>query len=104
VAVVHQHHHLNNMIIPLEVIFHWPAPNYINPDSRGPALWIVSAIFLTAATFSVGVRLWTRIFIRKWFGPDDLLIVLAYVCLHYLLYSVLRASSVFDLNADLFLL
>jgi hypothetical protein len=67
------------MIIPLEVILDWPQPNYINPDSRGPALWVVSSIFFTAATFTVVVRLWTRVFIRKWFGPDDLLIVLAYV-------------------------
>jgi hypothetical protein len=67
------------MIIPIEVILGWPAPNYINPDTRGPESWIVSAIFLAAATFSVGVRLWTRVFIRKWVGPDDLLIVLAFV-------------------------
>jgi len=66
------------IIIPIEVIATWPAPNYINPVRRGPELWIVSCIFLSIATLCVGARLYSRIFIRRWFGADDALIIIAY--------------------------
>ena len=61
----------------------WPAPNYVNPQTRGPQLWIVSSIFLSIATLCVAFRLYTRIHVRSWFGPDDGLVLIAYVSLSY---------------------
>lgn len=64
---------------PLAVASHWPVPNYADPVTRGPELWILTAIFLFAATCCVAVRLYWRIFLRRWLGLDDLLVVLALV-------------------------
>jgi glucan phosphoethanolaminetransferase (alkaline phosphatase superfamily) len=65
--------------IPLAVAFGWPAPNYTDPVTRGPELWIVTGLFLFAATLCVSIRLYWRIFLRRWLGIDDILIVLALV-------------------------
>ena len=62
-----------------EAVASWPAPNYVNPERRGPELYIVNGIFFFLASVTVTVRLYARIHIRKWFGPDDLFIVLAFV-------------------------
>ena len=67
--------------IPARIMLAWPVPNYVNPQKKGPEIWIVSSIFVAFATFCVGMRLYTRVFIRRWFGLDDALILLAYVCL-----------------------
>jgi len=65
--------------IPLTVFLSWPDPNYVNPQTRGPAIWILSPIFLSLATLCISARLYTRIFVRHWFGPDDALIIIAWV-------------------------
>ena len=57
----------------------WPPPNYENPETRGPELIIVNSVFLAFATVFIGMRLYTRIFVKKWFGLDDVFIILAYV-------------------------
>lgn len=65
--------------IPLKVFFSWPQPNYTNPETRGPALIIVNAVFISLCTITLFLRLYTRIFIKRWFGSDDVFIILAYV-------------------------
>ncbi|KAF2666783.1 hypothetical protein BT63DRAFT_457739 [Microthyrium microscopicum] len=65
--------------VPLAVLLKWPLPNYINPETRGSEVWAVSFIFLILSTICVGLRLYTRVFVRKWIGPDDLLILIAYL-------------------------
>jgi endonuclease/exonuclease/phosphatase (EEP) superfamily protein YafD len=65
---------------PLSVILTWPKPNYDDPIKRGPEMYIISAIFLTIATLALGTRLYARLFVRRWFGLDDVFVVLAYVC------------------------
>jgi hypothetical protein len=62
-----------------EVVATWPKPNYVNPERRGPELYIVNTIFFTMATIAVLIRLYTRLFVRKWFGLDDWLILFAWV-------------------------
>ena len=57
----------------------WPHANYVDPPTRGPELFIFTAIFLFLATVAVGIRLYTRIVIRRWFGVDDAFIILSYV-------------------------
>lgn len=68
--------------IPIEVYVSWPRANYTNPVQRGPAIYIVCAVSLIIMTFALGLRIWVRVFQRRWFGQDDVFILLAYVCLH----------------------
>lgn len=65
--------------IPPNVILSWPTPNYTNPTTRGNALLIVNVAFISIAITVVGLRLYTRIWIKRWFGTDDAFIVLALV-------------------------
>jgi hypothetical protein len=58
----------------------WPKPNYVDPVRRGPALYIVNGIFFSLATTAVFLRMYTRIFVRKWFGIDDAAILAGWVC------------------------
>lgn len=69
--------------IPPEVLLSWPVPNYDNPKTRGDALLIVNGIFISLATITVILRLYTRVFIKRWFGMDDFFIMLALVCHHH---------------------
>jgi len=64
---------------PVEVILSWPPANYINPVTRGPALIVVNAIFLSIATIVIILRVYSRLFVRKWWGWDDVFICLAYL-------------------------
>jgi hypothetical protein len=66
--------------IPLEVMLHWPVPNWQNPETRSNLqLYFASSIFLALSIGCVLVRLYSRIFVRRYFGLDDVFIVLAFV-------------------------
>jgi hypothetical protein len=60
---------------PPEVIDSWPKPNYVDPETRGPALVIVSIILASMGLLMVTARLYARYFITKAPGWDDALIV-----------------------------
>src|SRR4051812_2921558 len=62
---------------PVDVLLSWPTPNYEDPVTRGPALVIVNSIFVALAVSTVAARLYTRIVIKRWFGIDDVFILLA---------------------------
>ncbi|KAI1854904.1 hypothetical protein JX265_002543 [Neoarthrinium moseri] len=64
---------------PSSISANWPAPNYVNPETRGPAGKIVGITLVSIATVIIVLRLYTRHFISKGFGLDDILIVLSYV-------------------------
>jgi hypothetical protein len=64
---------------PASVLSTWPPPNYVNPIKRGPVIYIIPAICLGLSTTVVFTRLYARLFIRRWFGLDDLLIILAWL-------------------------
>lgn len=57
-----------------EVIASWPKPNYVNPDTRGPALTVVNIVFIVLVFIVVGLRYYTRIRITRSFGIDDYVI------------------------------
>lgn len=63
----------------LAVIQSWPKPNYINPETRGPALTIVNIIFIILVFLIVGLRYYTRLRITRSFGTDDIVIGLSVV-------------------------
>ncbi|KAG9777535.1 hypothetical protein ABEF93_000394 [Exophiala dermatitidis] len=62
---------------PPSVVASWPRPNYIDPDTRGPALEYICIIFSAVAVVVLAARLYSRLFITRAPGLDDLLAVLA---------------------------
>ncbi|EKG21253.1 hypothetical protein MPH_01396 [Macrophomina phaseolina MS6] len=84
--------------IPLSVLFSFPTPNYVDPVTRGPALIIVNAIFLSLCTIALLLRLYTRVFIKRWFGSDDVFIILAYISTVALTINVIIANVHFYWN------
>jgi len=74
--------------VPEAVSQSWPAPNYAHPVRRGPELYIISSFFLLLAVMAVGVRLYTRIMVRRWVGPDDGLVIIALVSFLNLFFCV----------------
>jgi hypothetical protein len=69
--------------IPPDVLASWPPSNYVNPARYDLGITIVSPVLLAVATLFVAVRLYARIFVRRWFGPDDLLVLISWVSLPY---------------------
>jgi hypothetical protein len=61
------------------VILTWPTPNYDNPPTRGEALVIVNSLLIALVVIVVGLRMYTRLTIKRWFGLDDIFILLALV-------------------------
>jgi len=70
-------------LVPPSVVALWPKPNYENPETRGPEVTIVGSVFLALATLAVGIRLYTRIFVRHWIGLDDILVAISLVSIEY---------------------
>jgi hypothetical protein len=62
---------------PPEVIASWPNPNYVDPQTQGPALVYLCIILSAIGICVVTARLYGRLFITKAIGFDDALIVLA---------------------------
>lgn len=64
----------------LEAVAQWPPGNYQIPsEQRGPAIYYVAGVFLSIATASLAARMYSRLWIRRYFGPDDALILFAWV-------------------------
>lgn len=64
-----------------EEVANWPEPNLINPETRGPEIYIIYAIFAFAATAAVAMRFYIRVFERRWVGADDWMLGFAYLCM-----------------------
>ncbi|KAI0480077.1 hypothetical protein GGR56DRAFT_252280 [Xylariaceae sp. FL0804] len=64
---------------PPDVIAKWPEPNYVNPETRGPAANIVGSILLLLATMILAIRLYTRKSLTSGLGLDDILMALAWL-------------------------
>ncbi|KAF1988795.1 hypothetical protein K402DRAFT_419144 [Aulographum hederae CBS 113979] len=62
---------------PSEVLEAWPAPNYVDPETRGPALYVVTGLFSAFVLLAISLRLYARLVIRRWFGADDVFILLS---------------------------
>jgi hypothetical protein len=65
--------------IPIAEILKWPTPNYVNPETRGNGLLVVNTVFLVLTLVAVTLRIYTRVFVQKWFGLDDTLALFALV-------------------------
>ena len=66
--------------IPVSVMITWPRPNYVDPETRGNSIIYVLSPFLFVSATTVGLRLYTRTVVNRWFGWDDVLIILGLVC------------------------
>lgn len=64
---------------PIEEILSWPTPNYVDPETRGPVLAAINHTFLALCVVLVAARIYTRLRIVRWFGWDDVLIIVALV-------------------------
>lgn len=62
-----------------ELLATWPKPNYVDPVTRGSLIYIVNGIFFGLASLAIVIRLYARIFVRRWVGLDDYLIIIAWV-------------------------
>ncbi|KAF2008119.1 hypothetical protein P154DRAFT_419755, partial [Amniculicola lignicola CBS 123094] len=60
---------------PLEVMLSWPAPNYIDPPTRGRAVLFLACIFGPLSLAMLIARLWVRIKIQHSAGWDDWLMM-----------------------------
>jgi hypothetical protein len=65
--------------IPSHVLSSWPIPNYANPHTQGNAVIVVATLFPVLSLIFVALRVYTRSVIKRFFGLDDALIVLALV-------------------------
>lgn len=81
-----------------EIIEGWPAPNYVDPVTRGPALTIVNIIFIILVFLVVGLRFYTRLRITHSFGQDDVVIGLSVIPTFALTVVVLTADNNFGWN------
>jgi hypothetical protein len=65
----------------VEQMAHWPAPNYINPSTRVPAVIAVMVVFTTLMVPFLITRIYIRLKIRGGVKLDDWIILTAAVCI-----------------------
>lgn len=65
--------------IPLSVIFSWPAPNYVNPPTKGGGVDALAGTLGVFMLITVGLRYYVRLRVKRWFGFDDAFIGMALV-------------------------
>jgi hypothetical protein len=64
--------------IPLKVYAAWPAPNLVNPVTRGSELLVTNIVFIILVTFSIVIRVMSR-WKQARPGIDDIFIIIAYI-------------------------
>ncbi|AEO67364.1 uncharacterized protein THITE_14465, partial [Thermothielavioides terrestris NRRL 8126] len=62
---------------PPEAVASWPPPNYVDPQTRGPALIIVVIALFSVVLVCLSLRLYVRLGIMNKSGLDDWLMVVA---------------------------
>lgn len=62
-----------------EIMESWPAPNFVDPVTRGPGLTVVNIIFIILVFVVVGLRYYTRLRITRSFGLEDWVIGISLV-------------------------
>ncbi|KIW05906.1 uncharacterized protein PV09_03100 [Verruconis gallopava] len=63
---------------PPEQLAKFPPPNYEHPQTRGNGVVIVNSVFLGIATVFITLRVYKRLFVRTWYGWDDVFILVGY--------------------------
>lgn len=83
---------------PPEVLATWPEPNYINPESRGPALLIIELITLIIALIALIIRLYVKFILLRKPGWDDHLMITAAVSAIGMTITVILANTIYGWN------
>ncbi|KAL8663169.1 MAG: hypothetical protein Q9202_004101 [Teloschistes flavicans] len=81
-----------------EIIASWPKPNYVNPETRGPALTVVNIVFIILVVLVVALRFYTRLRITRSFGLDDWVIGASLIPTFALTVVVLVADNHYGWN------
>jgi hypothetical protein len=69
---------MSSTVEPVQWPAGWPAPNYENPETRGhPSIFIVTSV---VTTIVVALRLYSRHYLLRSVGIDDVLLFAGYVC------------------------
>lgn len=63
----------------VDAIRAWPKPNYIDPQTKGKQLLVVTIISTILAIAAVLARVWVRLRYQRQFGADDAMLVLCIV-------------------------
>lgn len=63
---------------PPEVVAAWPTPNLTSPETRGPTKTIITVIFWVLVAAVLLLRLYTRRYISRRLGWDDILVTAAF--------------------------
>ncbi|KAI0382987.1 integral membrane protein [Hypomontagnella monticulosa] len=63
---------------PASVQASWPPPNYHDPETRGHLGMVVGVVLVILVTIILAIRLYTRKWLTRGFGLDDVFIIAAY--------------------------
>lgn len=63
-------------LTPASVAATWPAPNYVDPVTKGPALQVLSILLLVITISVIALRVYARAYLLRSFGTDDWLITI----------------------------
>lgn len=83
-------------IPPASVRASWPAPNYIDPVTHGPANIIVNAILYPLVILVLLLRVYTRVRVSGSFAINDVLILVALIPATVFFIVSLLADLAFD--------
>ncbi|KAL9601652.1 MAG: hypothetical protein Q9219_002372 [cf. Caloplaca sp. 3 TL-2023] len=82
----------------MDIIKSWPKANYVNPETRGPALTVVNIVFIILVILVAFLRFYTRLRITHSFGADDWVIAASLVPTFALTVVVLVADNHYGWN------
>ena len=85
---------------PPDVVASWPAPNYVDPETRGPALLITVLIIMPIALVTLACRLYVRMYLLRRAGWDDWLMIAAAVSWSRLIGRSMVLGSLADFRLD----
>ncbi|KAM7191614.1 hypothetical protein V8F20_009221 [Naviculisporaceae sp. PSN 640] len=83
---------------PPEVLATWPAPNYENPESRGPSLLIIEIITLLIALIALAIRLYVKFVLLRKPALDDYCMIIAGLSAIGLTITVILANTIYGWN------
>lgn len=73
-------------------------PNYSNPQTRPPAIQATAIVYILLGVLSLGLRLYTRGYIKRLFGTDDAFMIASTVFAVAMYTAALIASLCFGVN------
>lgn len=62
-----------------DAILEWPKPNYVDPQTKGNELLVITVISTILSISAVLARVWVRIGYQRQFRADDVMLVLCIV-------------------------